>query len=251
MTSSTTVWAGRDLLDQRVSRAASGEEDDDHRRQPDDHDDACAAPAAGACGRRGRPSTPPTTEPAPMSATTRQSTSATKTKIGAGDAVDGGGEHVLDRVAALQRLGDADAEHAHQQHALGGAEVAAVDAGEQHGGPHPPGALGLLDARAPRRDGVTHAESRGWTTTRTHPEHDQHRHDRASNAPSGSTSSSTAPDRAAEDRGAQQPQHPAPLAGRARRGSRSRRRPTRAPARCCWRRWRSPAARRRRGASGR
>ena len=48
-----------------------------------------------------------------------------------GDEVHEPGEHVLDRVEPLQLLVEEDPEEGHQQHALGGAEVAAVDARER------------------------------------------------------------------------------------------------------------------------
>ena len=47
------------------------------------------------------------------------------------------GQDVLGGVEALQVVVDADAQDGHQQHALGGPEVAAVDARAGHGRPHP------------------------------------------------------------------------------------------------------------------
>src|SRR3546814_19245952 len=55
------------------------------------------------------------------------------------DLVDEGSQHVLGAVEALQGVVDPDAHDRHQQHTLGSAEVAAIDPGQQHQGPHPPG----------------------------------------------------------------------------------------------------------------
>ena len=121
-------------------------------------------------------------------------------------------------------------EHRHQQHALGGAEVAAVHAGEQHRRPHPPGAVLAAARRSPRGGAPTHAEIRGWKTTSTRPSRIS-AGTIAAKAPAGSTSSSRRAGEAADQRGDAEPQHPARAGRPARGGSRRRRRPSRAPAR--------------------
>ena len=63
-----------------------------------------------------------------MIAAGAQSTCAAKMKYTPGDAVRQAREHVLQRVRALQVLGERHAEDPQQQDPLGGAEVAAVDA---------------------------------------------------------------------------------------------------------------------------
>ena len=47
------------------------------------------------------------------------------------DAVGDGDGHVLQRVEPLQVVGEHEAQDRQQDHALGGAEVAAIDAGEE------------------------------------------------------------------------------------------------------------------------
>ena len=60
-----------------------------------------------------------------------------------GDAVGDQREHVLHRVEPLQVVGDEDPEQREQDHALRGAEVAAVDTGEEH--PDPEHGAAVLD----------------------------------------------------------------------------------------------------------
>ena len=134
---------------------------------------------------------PPTTDPTAISAAARQSTSETNRKTTAAIAVDHQRQHVLGGVVPLHAVDHTDAQDRHQQHALRGAEVAAVHAGEQHRGPHPPDAvvryaaarLGagrdpLLDRRAEDHQQQPSAISTGTI---------------ASKADEGSTSRSSAP----------------------------------------------------------
>ena len=65
-----------------------------------------------------------------MIAAGAHATCAANTKYTPGDAVDQAREHVLQRVRALQVLRQRHAEDREQQDPLGGAEVAAVDAGQ-------------------------------------------------------------------------------------------------------------------------
>ena len=134
--------------------------------QPSRNDPSATTPtitmttrSTGAGSRRPTvaPSWAPITEPTPISADDAPVHVGDHDEEHARDAVDHGGEHVLDAVQALEGLVDADPQDRHQQHALRGAEVAAVHAGEQHARPHPPGAvLGqpagrVVAARDPRR----------------------------------------------------------------------------------------------------
>ena len=113
-------------------------------------------------------------------------------------------------------------EDRHQQHPLGGTEVAAVHTGAEDAGPHPPGATVLGAAhRAPRRASATQLGD-------PRPEDDQEHAEPistgtiASNASVGSTRRSTAPaDRRSGRR--RRPDHPRRAVPRARGGSRSTR----------------------------
>ena len=86
-----------------------------------------------------------------------------------GDPVDQGREDVLGAVEALEGLVDADAEHRHHQHALGGAEVAAVDAAREHPPATPTRPRGRAARRSPRAGGRPYAEMRGPAITRSRP----------------------------------------------------------------------------------
>ena len=84
-----------------------------------------------------------------------QSTCAANDEVQAGDAVDEAGEHVLERVRALQVLRQRDTEDREQQDPLRGAEVAAVDARQvdrerrEHGAAALEVDLALASASAP------------------------------------------------------------------------------------------------------
>ena len=81
------------------------------------------------------PSRPPRTEPPAMRPAAAQSMCDGDHEDDRRDEVGDPAEHVLQPVLPLQRLGEEQAEEAHQQHALRRAEVAAVDAGAEQGEP--------------------------------------------------------------------------------------------------------------------
>ncbi len=97
---------------------------------PDDHDPAQPRPPA-ACGRSARPPTRRRSSRTAISAAASQAMSADRDEEDGRDRVGHGGQHVLDRVEALQVVGERDPQDREQDHALGGAEVAAVDAGQE------------------------------------------------------------------------------------------------------------------------
>ena len=191
------------------------------------------------------------TEPTPISATIRQSTSATTTKSSPATALTIAARTFLSALSRCRRLGDADAHDAHQQHALGGAEVAAVDAGQHDRRPDPPGAGDRVarHARARRAASATQAEIRGWKITSTMPSPISDRHDRREGV-LGQHQQQHGADDAADQRGDADPQDPRPLADELAAVADHAGHRARAPGRWCWRRWRSPAARRTRAGSG-
>ena len=143
------------------------------------------------------PRKPPTTAPSPRTRTISQSISAsmpnrpnstTSDEDQAGHGVDGGRQDVLRAVEALQGLVDPDAEHCHQQHALGGSEVAPVDAGHEHRRPHPPGTVpsGLgAGCLAGLRPGRHHLGQPRLQDHQHHAEQDQRGDDRPRTRPAG------------------------------------------------------------------
>ena len=85
-----------------------------------------------------------------------------------GDTVGDQREHVLHPVQPLQVVGDEDAEQREQDHALRGAEVAAVHAGQEHARPRAraPPCSTLLRRRRRRSGSAVAARSRAGTATR-------------------------------------------------------------------------------------
>ena len=121
------------------------------------------------------------------------------------------------RVEPLQRLGDADAEHRHQQHALGGAEVPAVDPGQQRPRARPTRrpSSGRPPSASWRR--ATHAEMRGWKHHEDHAQADQDGHDRRRRPPRAAPAAGRRRPPADQRRG-RQPAVAAPAARPARGG---------------------------------
>jgi ABC-type branched-subunit amino acid transport system substrate-binding protein len=90
------------------------------------------AAAWTGCGSRSfAPRKPPASAVTAMTSTASHATGP-NSRTHEGDGVDDQGRDVLQRVDALQRLGEEHAEHPQEQHAEPGAEVRPVDRGEQH-----------------------------------------------------------------------------------------------------------------------
>ena len=125
------------------------------------------------------PNWPPSAEPTAIRRTAVQSKSATKRKKSGGDAVDHRAEDVLHGVDALEVVVEQQPHQGEVDDALRGAEVAAVDAGEQQTGEQQRAAVGAVRChRAPRGGAWTRRASRGWRMTRTKASADQDGDDR-------------------------------------------------------------------------
>ena len=126
---------GAAVSDRRGPPAGHDDQQLDRGDQADHHDQRRAARARAGAARRARRAARRATEPTAISTTTSHATSAKNTKTTAATPLAIEREHVLHAVQPLEVVGDEDAEQREQDHALRGAEVAAVDAGEEHADP--------------------------------------------------------------------------------------------------------------------
>ena len=133
-----------------------------------------AAPPVTAAARSAHRAGRRCTDPAATSPAAVQSMWVVSDEDDRGHEVHQPGQHVLQPVLALQRLGEEQPQQRHEQHALRGAEVAAVDAGAEHADPQRDGDR---LRRAPPARGQPGVEPLA-EDDQQQGQHDQRRHDR-------------------------------------------------------------------------